>query len=171
MLKSEIWQTWNQVSRFAPYMTPIASAKSRFNWHRHSRNRTCIIPLASTSKETSTCGVPRGAGGIPESSNFPRRRLSRVIERSPSKTWHMSNGICTVGESGSIVGGWCSVDFNHMVNDIFSVWYVQLDVETLVRFPAETSRYQPYSTFFKPRWPQLQYWFSTNNFSQELDAG
>lgn len=49
------------------------------------------IPLASTSNATSTWGVPRGAGGIPESSNFPRRRLSRVMERSPSNTWEGSN--------------------------------------------------------------------------------
>jgi len=37
-----------------------------------------MIPLASRSKVTSICGTPRGAGGIPVSSNLPRRLLSLV---------------------------------------------------------------------------------------------
>ena len=67
------------------------------------------MPFASISKVTSICGTPRGAGGMPVSSNLPSLRenepvsltpvkvtrrtphfykwLSFVIERSPSKTW------------------------------------------------------------------------------------
>mmetsp|Transcript_13532 Transcript_13532/g.15948 ORF Transcript_13532/g.15948 Transcript_13532/m.15948 type:complete len:293 (-) Transcript_13532:962-1840(-) len=51
-----------------------------------SSAETCKIPFASTSNDTSICGTPRGAGGIPVSSNFPRLWLSLVIERSPSNT-------------------------------------------------------------------------------------
>jgi hypothetical protein len=47
---------------------------------------TFRIPLASMSNVTSICGTPRGAGGMPESSNLPRRLLSFVRARSPSKT-------------------------------------------------------------------------------------
>ena len=32
------------------------------------------------------CGTPRGAGGMPVSSNLPSRLLSRVRARSPSYT-------------------------------------------------------------------------------------
>ena len=45
---------------------------------------TCKIPLASTSKVTSICGTPRGAGGIPVNSNLPSMWLSFVMDRSPS---------------------------------------------------------------------------------------
>ncbi|TNN45942.1 Serine protease 33 [Liparis tanakae] len=45
------------------------------------------MPLASTSKVTSTCGTPRGAGGMPARSNSPGRLLSLVMARSPSQTW------------------------------------------------------------------------------------
>ena len=48
---------------------------------------TFKMPFASRSKLTSICGTPRGAGGMPESSNVPSRWLSRVIARSPSYTW------------------------------------------------------------------------------------
>ena len=47
---------------------------------------TFTIPLASMSKETSILGTPRGAGGIPVSSNLPKRLLSFTIARSPSYT-------------------------------------------------------------------------------------
>lgn len=40
---------------------------------------TFRMPLASTSNATLICGTPRGAGGIPDSSNLPSRLLSRVI--------------------------------------------------------------------------------------------
>src|SRR5262249_47873243 len=40
----------------------------------------------SMSKVTSTCGTPRGAGGIPTRSNCPRSLLSAAISRSPWKT-------------------------------------------------------------------------------------
>ena len=32
---------------------------------------TCRMPLASISNVTSICGTPRGAGGMPVSSNLP----------------------------------------------------------------------------------------------------
>ena len=48
---------------------------------------TFKIPLASILKVTSTCGMPRGAGGIPSSTKRPRLLLSEAISRSPCKTW------------------------------------------------------------------------------------
>ena len=57
-----------------------------------SSAETLRMPLASMSKDTSICGVPRGAGGMPVSSNWPIRRLSRVNCRSPSKTWMVTAG-------------------------------------------------------------------------------
>mmetsp|Transcript_22411 Transcript_22411/g.42738 ORF Transcript_22411/g.42738 Transcript_22411/m.42738 type:complete len:337 (-) Transcript_22411:604-1614(-) len=53
---------------------------------------TLRIPLASMSKHTLIWGTPRGAGGIPDSSNLPKRLLSRVRERSPSNTWIRTPG-------------------------------------------------------------------------------
>mmetsp|Transcript_14229 Transcript_14229/g.32606 ORF Transcript_14229/g.32606 Transcript_14229/m.32606 type:complete len:303 (-) Transcript_14229:3-911(-) len=53
---------------------------------------TLRMPLESISKVTSICGCPRGAGGIPPSSNLPSRWLSFVIGRSPSKTWMFTAG-------------------------------------------------------------------------------
>mmetsp|Transcript_14331 Transcript_14331/g.38371 ORF Transcript_14331/g.38371 Transcript_14331/m.38371 type:complete len:527 (-) Transcript_14331:71-1651(-) len=47
---------------------------------------TWRMPLASMSKVTSICGVPRGAGGMPTSSNWPRSLLSTAISRSPWRT-------------------------------------------------------------------------------------
>ena len=46
---------------------------------------TETMPLASTSNETSICGTPRGAGGIPTNSNLPRLRLPLEISRSPCR--------------------------------------------------------------------------------------
>ena len=46
--------------------------------------REKAYPEASISKVTSIWGTPRGAGGMPLSSNFPRWLLSRVMARSPS---------------------------------------------------------------------------------------
>mmetsp|Transcript_3842 Transcript_3842/g.7315 ORF Transcript_3842/g.7315 Transcript_3842/m.7315 type:complete len:364 (-) Transcript_3842:816-1907(-) len=48
---------------------------------------TCRIPFSSISNVTSILGLPRGAGGIPFSSNLPSILLSLVLARSPSKTW------------------------------------------------------------------------------------
>ncbi|CAG5867822.1 unnamed protein product [Menidia menidia] len=45
---------------------------------------TFRMPLASMSKVTWICGTPRGAGGIPASSNLPSRLLSLVMALSPS---------------------------------------------------------------------------------------
>jgi hypothetical protein len=53
---------------------------------------TCTMPLASMSKVTSICGMPRGAGAIPVSSNVPSGLLSRVKSRSPWKTWIATDG-------------------------------------------------------------------------------
>ena len=41
--------------------------------------RTLTMPLASMSKVTSTCGTPRGAGGMPTRSNWPSILLSAAI--------------------------------------------------------------------------------------------
>ena len=48
---------------------------------------TCTMPLASMSKVTSICGMPRGAGGMPTSWNLPSVLLSRAMSRSPWSTW------------------------------------------------------------------------------------
>mmetsp|Transcript_27246 Transcript_27246/g.83987 ORF Transcript_27246/g.83987 Transcript_27246/m.83987 type:complete len:250 (+) Transcript_27246:136-885(+) len=53
---------------------------------------TCRMPFASISNVTSICGTPRGAGGMDVSSNLPRRWLSFVMDRSPSKTWISTPG-------------------------------------------------------------------------------
>ena len=42
-----------------------------------------MMPLASMSNVTSTCGTPRGAGGIPTSWNTPSSWLSAAMARSP----------------------------------------------------------------------------------------
>ena len=47
---------------------------------------TLTMPLASMSKVTSICGMPRGAGGMPTRSNWPSSLLSAAISRSPWKT-------------------------------------------------------------------------------------
>ena len=46
---------------------------------------TETMPLASMSKVTSICGMPRGAGGICSRLNWPRILLSAAISRSPWK--------------------------------------------------------------------------------------
>ncbi|CAN0470662.1 unnamed protein product [Ectocarpus sp. 12 AP-2014] len=48
---------------------------------------TLRMPLASMLKVTSTCGCPRGIGGIPSRLNLPSRLQSRVMARSPSNNW------------------------------------------------------------------------------------
>ena len=48
---------------------------------------TFKIPFASTSKVTSTCGTPLGAGGMPSKWKRPKSLLSLAIWRSPCKTW------------------------------------------------------------------------------------
>mmetsp|Transcript_5554 Transcript_5554/g.14115 ORF Transcript_5554/g.14115 Transcript_5554/m.14115 type:complete len:548 (-) Transcript_5554:148-1791(-) len=47
---------------------------------------TLRIPFASMSNFTSTCGTPRGAGGIPSRRKFPSDLLSVTISRSPWST-------------------------------------------------------------------------------------
>merc|ERR1711937_539425 len=51
-----------------------------------------LRPLTSISKVTSIWGTPRGAGGMLLRSNLPRRWLSFVMGRSPSKTWMVTVG-------------------------------------------------------------------------------
>jgi len=48
---------------------------------------TLTMPLASMSKVTSTCGMPRGADGMPSRWKRPSVRLSRASGRSPCSTW------------------------------------------------------------------------------------
>ena len=48
---------------------------------------TCRMPLASMSKVTSICGMPRGAGGMSERLNWPRLLLPEATSRSPCSTW------------------------------------------------------------------------------------
>ena len=59
---------------------------------RYALCAMCRQPRWSMSKVTSTCGTPRGAGGIPSKWNFPNMLLSFVIARSPSKTWISTPG-------------------------------------------------------------------------------
>ena len=47
---------------------------------------TFMMPLASMSKVTSTCGTPRGAGGMSARSNLPSDLLPLAISRSPCST-------------------------------------------------------------------------------------
>src|SRR3974390_2530130 len=44
---------------------------------------TLRMPLASMSNVTSTCGTPRGAGGIPSRWKRPRLRVAFAGPRSP----------------------------------------------------------------------------------------
>mmetsp|Transcript_853 Transcript_853/g.3333 ORF Transcript_853/g.3333 Transcript_853/m.3333 type:complete len:480 (-) Transcript_853:793-2232(-) len=48
-----------------------------------SRASTLRMPLASMSNLTSTCGTPRGAGGIPSSLKLPKSLLSLTNSLSP----------------------------------------------------------------------------------------
>lgn len=54
----------------------------------------CTLRRHSVGREgkvlTLICGTPRGAGGMPVSSNLPSRLLSLVRVRSPSYTWIMT---------------------------------------------------------------------------------
>ena len=54
---------------------------------------TLRMPLASMSKVTSTCGMPRGAGGIPIKWNLPSFRLSRARGRSPWKNMDLDGSL------------------------------------------------------------------------------
>ena len=51
-----------------------------------------MIPFASMSKATSICGMPRGAGGMPTSWNFPSVLLKSAISDSPWSTWTSTDG-------------------------------------------------------------------------------
>ena len=47
---------------------------------------TFRMPFASMSNVTSTCGTPRGAGGMPSRLNWPSEMLSAAMGRSPCST-------------------------------------------------------------------------------------
>mmetsp|Transcript_41516 Transcript_41516/g.124072 ORF Transcript_41516/g.124072 Transcript_41516/m.124072 type:complete len:227 (+) Transcript_41516:1-681(+) len=51
------------------------------------------MPLASMSNLTSTCGTPRGAGGMPSRRKVPSDLLSRANSRSPCSTL-ISTDVC-----------------------------------------------------------------------------
>ena len=51
-----------------------------------------MIPFASMSNETSICGMPRGAGGMPTSWNLPSVLLKATISDSPWRTWISTDG-------------------------------------------------------------------------------
>ncbi len=53
---------------------------------------TWMIPFASMSNETSTCGMPRAAGGMPTSWNLPSVLLNDAISDSPCRTWISTDG-------------------------------------------------------------------------------
>ena len=57
---------------------------------------TLTMPLASMSKVTSICGMPRGAGGMPTRSNWPSSLLSAASSRSPWKTRIVTAGLVVV---------------------------------------------------------------------------
>src|SRR3990172_108837 len=72
-----------------------------------SRAETFRIPFASMSNVTSTCGTPRGAGGIPSRWKRPSVRLSRAMGRSPWTTCTSTDGWLSeavVKVSGFFVG-------------------------------------------------------------------
>ena len=48
---------------------------------------TFRMPFASMSNVTSTCGMPRGAGGMSDRSKRPSDLLSPARSRSPCSTW------------------------------------------------------------------------------------
>ena len=51
-----------------------------------------MIPFASMSNATSTCGMPRGAGGMPTSWNLPSVLLYVAISDSPWSTCTSTDG-------------------------------------------------------------------------------
>ncbi len=51
-----------------------------------------MIPFASMSNVTSTCGMPRGAGGMPTSWNLPSVLLKPAISDSPWRTCTSTEG-------------------------------------------------------------------------------
>ena len=53
---------------------------------------TLMIPFASMSNETSICGIPRIAGGMPTSWNLPSVLLNETISDSPCATWISTDG-------------------------------------------------------------------------------
>ncbi len=57
---------------------------------------TLRMPLASMSKETSICGMPRGAGGMSARSKRPSDLLSAARSRSPCSTWMVTARLVVV---------------------------------------------------------------------------
>ena len=75
---------------------------------------TCRMPLASMSKATSTCGMPRGAGGMPCQVELAERSCChRAPSRArPGSTWIVTAGLVVIGggeaRSRPWSGWWCS---------------------------------------------------------------
>jgi hypothetical protein len=69
---------------------------------------TVRMPLASRANSTSICGMPRGAGAMPDSSNWPSVRLSLANSRSPWRTWISRSSGCPPRSrrSPSCSSGW-----------------------------------------------------------------
>ncbi len=91
---------------------------------------TCRMPLASMSKVTSICGMPRGAGGMSDRSKRPSDLLSLARSRSPCSTW-----IVTAGWLSSAVENTCVALVGIVV--FFSISLVMTAAE---RLDAERQR-------------------------------
>ena len=97
-LRSRSSSAWDSASRTIWSMTSLSSE----DWPvmvmdcslsvARSLADTWTMPLASMSKVTSICGVPRGAGGRLISWNLPRVLLNCDISRSPCRTWISTDG-------------------------------------------------------------------------------
>ena len=51
-----------------------------------------VLGMVINWTSSAPTAYPRGAGGIPDNSNCPRRRFDLVIPRSPSNTWMLTPG-------------------------------------------------------------------------------
>mmetsp|Transcript_7733 Transcript_7733/g.12644 ORF Transcript_7733/g.12644 Transcript_7733/m.12644 type:complete len:419 (+) Transcript_7733:287-1543(+) len=127
---------------------------------------TCIMPSASMSKETSICGTPRGAGGMPTRSNWPSSLLSAAISRSPCSTL-----ICTCGWlSAAVENTW-----------LFFVGMVVFRLISLVKTPpsvsmpsesgvTSSSRMSLTSPFSTPPWMAAPMATTSSGFTPLLGA-
>mmetsp|Transcript_2961 Transcript_2961/g.8290 ORF Transcript_2961/g.8290 Transcript_2961/m.8290 type:complete len:414 (-) Transcript_2961:748-1989(-) len=76
-----IWLIWSSLRPPDDWMAMLCSLPVAL-----SRALTCTMPLASMSKVTSILGTPRGAGGMPTRSNWPRSLFMAAMSRSPWST-------------------------------------------------------------------------------------
>src|SRR5437667_2547819 len=109
---------------------------------------TCRMPLASMSKVTSICGMPRGAGGMPSRLNWPRLLLPDATSRSPCSTW-----IVTADWLSSAVENTCCALVGMVVffwiNLVITPPSVSIPSESGVTSSSNTSLTSPLST---PPW-------------------